>query len=99
MIAGDDVDQYGQTKWGSFWESLTNIVIGLVLAVLGNSIYFHLTGHGQGWTWEWMIGLGAWMTLLSLVRSYTLRRIYNRLHLRRLRRKHALQTLQKDDIH
>lgn len=65
----------GQTRRWSLIESITNVVIGLGVALLANAIYFSATGYA--WTWHWMGGLAVWMTIISIIRSYFLRRFFN----------------------
>ena len=68
-----------QTKLGSLIESLANIVIGYGVALLSQIIVFPLFGiHVSLSTNLW---IGAWFTVISLVRSYIIRRWFNaRLH-------------------
>jgi hypothetical protein len=68
-----------QTRLGSLIESLLNIVIGYVVALLSQLVIFPLFDiHVPLSTNLW---IGAWFTLISLVRSYIIRRWFNaRLH-------------------
>ena len=65
-----------QSKKGSICESLTNLVVGYSINVVANFLIFPHFG------WELTasdnIKLGLFYTGISLVRSYTLRRIYNK---------------------
>jgi len=64
-----------QSKRGSLAESLTNVAIGYGIAILTQVIVFPLFGiHasiGQN------IGIGACFTVVSIARSYCIRRLYN----------------------
>jgi hypothetical protein len=68
-----------QTRLGSFIESVMNIVIGYGVAIASQVIIFpwfgiHIPLHAN-------FQIGAWFTLVSLVRSYVIRRWFNaRLH-------------------
>lgn len=68
-----------QTKLGSFIESTMNILIGYFVALASQLIIFplfdiHVPLHDN-------MMIGAWFTLISLVRSYAIRRWFNaRLH-------------------
>jgi hypothetical protein len=61
----------------SLVESATNIVVGYGLAVLTQVLVFPLFGLrvslGEN------LGIGAVFTVVSLIRSFALRRIFNRL--------------------
>ena len=64
-----------QTKLGSFYESLINIIIGWTINFTANMTVFPLFG------WEISIEqnilLGTIYTFISLVRSYVIRRWFN----------------------
>jgi hypothetical protein len=68
-----------QTRIGSLIESLMNILIGYGVALLSQIGIFPMFGiHVPIGTNLW---IGAWFTLISLVRSYIIRRWFNaRLH-------------------
>lgn len=66
-----------QSKIGSFIESLINILIGFGIALGSQMLIFplygvHLPVHDN-------IMITVWFTLISIVRSYTLRRVFNRI--------------------
>tara|TARA_R110002074_G_scaffold14418_3_gene49784 strand:+ start:565 stop:792 length:228 start_codon:yes stop_codon:yes gene_type:complete len=65
----------GQTKKGSAAEAATNIVFGYGVNLLANFSIFPFFG------WEISLKqnliIGVFYTLVSLARSYFLRRIYN----------------------
>jgi hypothetical protein len=68
-----------QTKLGSFIEASMNILIGYGVALISQIILFpffdiHISLQTNMW-------IGAWFTLISLIRSYVIRRWFNaRLH-------------------
>lgn len=66
-----------QSRWMSLVESLTNIAVGYGLAVLTQILVFPLFGL-QASLGENLL-IGAMFTAVSLVRSFALRRIFNRL--------------------
>ena len=73
-----------QSRIGSLVESLVNIIIGYGIAVLSQVLIFPLFEiHVSLQTNLW---IGAWFTAVSLVRSYCVRRWFNR-HLFKLTRK------------
>lgn len=68
-----------QSKLGSFIESLMNIAIGLSIAMTSQIILFPMFGIDIPLSSHWW--LGAWFTVISIIRSYVIRRWFNaRLH-------------------
>ncbi|MHB1087070.1 MAG: DUF7220 family protein [Minisyncoccota bacterium] len=68
-----------QTKIGSLIESMLNIAIGYGVALMSQIIIFPLFGIVVSLSTN--LWIGAWFTLISLVRSYVIRRWFNaRLH-------------------
>ena len=65
----------GQTKLGSMIESIMNIVFGFGVAVLTNCIV--LPWFGMSCSLRQSLGIGAIFTVVSFVRSYALRRMFN----------------------
>lgn len=64
-----------QTRLGSLIESLMNIAIGYCVALLSQIAIFPLFDiHVPLSTNLW---IGAWFTVISLVRSYVIRRWFN----------------------
>ena len=65
-----------QLKRHSLLESATNIVVGYTINMLANFVIFPL----WGWhiTLRQNIEIGVIYTVISLLRSYCLRRIFNR---------------------
>ena len=65
-----------QTKLQSLIESVTNILIGYIIAVLSQMAIFPLFDINVPLSDNLLIG--AYFTLISLVRSYVIRRYFNR---------------------
>lgn len=64
-----------QSRWMSFVEAVTNISVGYGVAVLTQIIVFPLFGL-QASLAENLL-MGAMFTVVSLLRSYALRRLFN----------------------
>ena len=64
-----------QTKLGSFYESLINIIIGWSINFTANMTIFPLFGWDI--SVEQNIWLGTIYTFISLIRSYIVRRWFN----------------------
>lgn len=67
-----------QTKKQSLQESLTNVAIGYIVALLSQLVIFPLFGLDVPFSDNVLIGL--WFTVISIARSYILRRWFNRKH-------------------
>ena len=65
-----------QSKLNSFIESLTNILIGYIIAILSQLAVFPLFSINIPLSDNLLIGL--YFTLISLVRSYVIRRYFNK---------------------
>lgn len=65
----------GQSKWMSLVEAGANTVIGMVVAYVAQLIILPLHGihvtHGQN------LSIMLWFTVVSILRSYMLRRYFN----------------------
>lgn len=66
-----------QSKLSSLIESLINILIGYVVALLSQLAIFPMVGIHIPLSTN--LGIGAWFTLISLIRSYVIRRWFNRM--------------------
>lgn len=67
-----------QSRLGSFVEAGANIAVGFSVALVSQLVIFpHYGIHVPLSTNFW---ISAWFTLISLVRSYVLRRYFNGLH-------------------
>jgi len=64
-----------QPRWISFVEAVTNIVVGYCLAVLTQVLAFPMFGVSVSLGEN--LGIGAVFTVVSLVRSFVLRRAFN----------------------
>ena len=64
-----------QSRWLSFVEAVTNIVVGFGLAVLTQIIVFPLFGLHASLGEN--LAIGGIFTALSLIRGYALRRLFN----------------------
>lgn len=67
-----------QTRRQSLIEAWTNIVVGFGITALANALLFPLFGWQI--TGRQNLTLGVLYTLISLARSYCLRRCFNRWH-------------------
>ena len=65
-----------QSKKYSFIESLTNVVIGYLVAVGSQIIIFPFFGINIPISDNFLIGM--WFTVISIIRSYTLRRLFTK---------------------
>jgi hypothetical protein len=65
-----------QTKLQSFIESITNVAIGYLVALFSQIIIFPFYGISISITDNLMIG--AWFTVISIARSYLIRRYFNK---------------------
>ncbi len=67
-----------QTKTGSLIEACANVAVGYTIAVSSQMVVFPLVGI-QGVELHTNMLIGAIFTVISLVRSYILRRWFNNL--------------------
>ena len=67
-----------QTKLQSLIESITNILIGYIVAIASQLAVFPLFGINIPLSDNLLIGF--WFTVISLVRSYAVRRYFNWRH-------------------
>lgn len=65
-----------QSKQQSLIEIVSNVLIGYLVALLSQLLIFPFFGIDVSLSDNLLIGL--WFTLISIVRSYTLRRFFNR---------------------
>ncbi len=70
-----------QSKRRSALEAVANVLVGYVIAVLTQIVVFPLFGMHVPLSDNLLIGL--LFTVVSLVRSYALRRVFNRWHERK----------------
>jgi hypothetical protein len=67
-----------QSKLHSFLESMVNIFIGYVVAILSQLLVFPLFDIHIPFTSNLLIGV--YFTIISLIRSYVVRRAFNAYH-------------------
>lgn len=65
----------GQSKKSSFLESCLNILIGYIIAISAQLIIFPVFGINIPLHENLLIG--AFFTIVSLIRSYFIRRLFN----------------------
>jgi len=66
-----------QSKRHSAFEAVANVVIGYLVSVAANILILPLFGYAV--TVADSFGIGLAFTAVSLVRSYVLRRLFNRI--------------------
>ena len=67
-----------QSKLGSMLEAMANVVVGIIVSLISQLVIFGAYGiHISLVENMQMVG---YFTLISLIRSYVLRRLFNRLH-------------------
>lgn len=64
-----------QSKRASLAEAISNTLVGLVLASVLQMLICRLNHIPMSWTNN--VILTGWMTVLSVVRSYVIRRVWN----------------------
>ncbi len=65
-----------QSRKNSLIESLTNVFIGYVVALMSQLLIFPI--YGGTFTFEQNLYIGLWFTLVSVVRSYVIRRWFTK---------------------
>ena len=70
----------GQSKKQSLIETVCNIAIGSIVGMLSN--YYILPLFGYNPSLATSLHITVWFTLVSVARSYTLRRIFNHYHVK-----------------
>jgi hypothetical protein len=68
-------EQNGQSKLHSFYESLTNVLIGYVIAIGSQMLILPL--YDIHVTFSQNLTMGLLFTIISFVRNYILRRWFN----------------------
>ena len=69
-----------QSRWMSFVEAVTNVAVGYIIAVLTQITVFPLFGFRVPMSTNLLIG--AIFTIVSLARSYVLRRVFEAMRAR-----------------
>lgn len=67
-----------QTKTQSMIESISNVMIGYMVALASQLAIFPMFGIHIPLSDN--IAIGAWFTVISIIRSYAVRRLFNRWH-------------------
>ena len=70
-----------QTKKQSAIESITNVLIGYIVAVISNAAILPLFGVNLAFSDSMLIGV--WFTVISLIRGYCVRRYFNKRGMKR----------------
>ena len=65
-----------QSRLGSLVESLTNVAVGLVISLLSQIVIFG--AYGIHLTLGDNVMITVWFTVVSVVRSFAIRRYFNR---------------------
>ena len=66
-----------QSKLSSLIESIINILIGYGVALASQLVVFPMVGIHVPLSTN--LQIGAWFTLISLIRSYVIRRLFNKM--------------------
>lgn len=64
-----------QSRTQSAIEAVANVLVGYLVALISQILVFPLFGIDIPFTSD--LAIGAWFTVISLVRSYVLRRWFN----------------------
>lgn len=67
----------GQSRSASFFETLTSTLVGFVLSVVVQRALFPALGHDFGYAENALVA--SVFTAVSLLRGYTVRRVFNAL--------------------
>ncbi len=67
-----------QTRMQSFIESVANVAIGYLVAIASQIAIFPLFGIHVSLSSQ--LSIGAFFTVISIVRSYLVRRLFNHWH-------------------
>ena len=71
----------GQTKHHSLFECILNIIIGFIVAILAQRFIFPL--YDIHISLQDNLEIGGWMTVVSLIRQYILRRFFDKITINR----------------
>lgn len=69
-----------QSRWHSFLESAVNILVGYSIGVASQMLVFPLFGIKVTLAENLLMGL--YFTVISLARSYVIRRMFNQWHMK-----------------
>lgn len=73
----------GQSRRHSVFESIANVLVGFGIAAAANFVVMPWFGYNV--TVHDSMGIGGVLTVVSIVRSYALRRFFNWFHIRKYR--------------
>lgn len=71
-----------QKRWHSFLESVVNVSVGMAINVVAQHFIFPWFGLHISWTQN--LGIAGIFTVISIARSFCLRRVFNRWHIRQV---------------
>lgn len=66
-----------QSKRWSLIEALTNVGVGFTISLISQIVIFH--AYGVHFTLGTNVAITVWFTVISVIRSYALRRVFNRI--------------------
>ena len=72
-----------QSRLMSLIETLVNIAIGLVVSLISQLVIFK--AYGIKLDMHQNLQIVGWFTAVSIIRSYAVRRMFNWVHLRRIK--------------
>ena len=75
-----------QSRRVSLVESVLNVAIGYGVALLSQLLLFPVFDIHVALSTN--LAIGAWFTLISVVRSYTIRRLFNNWHVHQFLKEH-----------
>lgn len=70
----------GQSHRHSLFESISNVIVGFIIATGANWIVMPLFGYNV--TVHDSMRIGLILTVVSVIRSYVLRRVYNQIYIK-----------------
>lgn len=69
----------GQSRTMSLIESVSNVIVGVLIQTGGNWLIFPWFGFHPDFSQ--LVSISAIMTAISIARSYTMRRLFNQMYL------------------
>lgn len=75
------IHRLGQPRKHSLFESVVNVLVGLIINITAQALVFPLFEIRIPFASN--LGIAGIFTLISIARSYGLRRVFNALHVRR----------------
>ena len=67
----------GQSKKLSLTESICNVLVGYFISLISQIVIFAF--YDVHFSLKTNMLMGLWFTVISIIRSYTLRRIFNKI--------------------